>query len=102
MSTNFTITYNVISINYRDKEIDEELEKQKRKKRATTSGLGPLPAPSTDKKYNVCIDCSTFVLYIRICDFRRFNYILWSRIYLGQDTRLKSLGHFFQTIKYQI
>ncbi|XP_023942625.1 stromal membrane-associated protein 1 [Bicyclus anynana] len=35
-----------------DKEIDEELEKQKRKKRATTSGLGPLPAPSTDKKYN--------------------------------------------------
>ncbi|OWR44521.1 Stromal membrane-associated protein 1 [Danaus plexippus plexippus] len=35
-----------------DKEIDEELEKQKRKKRATTSGLGPLPAPSADKKYN--------------------------------------------------
>ncbi|CAB3249647.1 unnamed protein product [Arctia plantaginis] len=36
-----------------DKEIDEELEKQKRKKKATSSGLGPLPAPiSGDKKYN--------------------------------------------------
>ncbi|XP_041980475.1 stromal membrane-associated protein 1 [Aricia agestis] len=35
-----------------DKEIDEELEKQRRKKRATTSGLGPLPAPTGDKKYN--------------------------------------------------
>lgn len=47
----------VFFIIYRDKEIDEELEKQKRKKRATTSGLGPLPAPSTDKKYNVGIGC---------------------------------------------
>lgn len=36
-----------------DKEIDEEIERQKRKKKSTTSGLGPLPAPSTsDKKYN--------------------------------------------------
>ncbi|XP_075985209.1 stromal membrane-associated protein 2-like [Anticarsia gemmatalis] len=36
-----------------DKEIDEEIERQKRKKKSTTSGLGPLPAPTTsDKKYN--------------------------------------------------
>ncbi|VVC93438.1 unnamed protein product [Leptidea sinapis] len=35
-----------------DKEIDEELERQKRKKKASTSSLGPLPAPSVDKKYN--------------------------------------------------
>ncbi|KAJ0171439.1 hypothetical protein K1T71_012989 [Dendrolimus kikuchii] len=36
-----------------DKEIDEEMERQKRKKKTTASGLGPLPAPSSnDKKYN--------------------------------------------------
>ncbi|XP_049701575.2 stromal membrane-associated protein 1 [Helicoverpa armigera] len=36
-----------------DKEIDEEIERQKRKKKSTSSGLGPLPAPTTsDKKYN--------------------------------------------------
>ncbi|KAJ8710174.1 hypothetical protein PYW07_009540 [Mythimna separata] len=36
-----------------DKEIDEEIERQKRKKKSNTSGLGPLPAPTTsDKKYN--------------------------------------------------
>ncbi|CAG4938828.1 unnamed protein product [Colias eurytheme] len=35
-----------------DKEIDEEIERQKRKKKAATSTLGPLPAPSSDKKYN--------------------------------------------------
>ncbi|KPJ19704.1 Stromal membrane-associated protein 2 [Papilio machaon] len=36
-----------------DKEIDEELERQKRKKKSTTSTLGPLPAPTVgDKKYN--------------------------------------------------
>ncbi|XP_047506717.1 stromal membrane-associated protein 2 isoform X2 [Pieris napi] len=35
-----------------DKEIDEEIDRQKRKKKATTSSLGPLPAPSVDKKYN--------------------------------------------------
>ncbi|CAG9792990.1 unnamed protein product [Diatraea saccharalis] len=36
-----------------DKEIDEEMERQKRKKKTTTtSSLGPLPAPTNDKKYN--------------------------------------------------
>lgn len=36
-----------------DKEIDEEMEKQRRKKKSTSSGLGPLPAPTiSDKKYN--------------------------------------------------
>ncbi|CAG5055262.1 unnamed protein product [Parnassius apollo] len=36
-----------------DKEIDEEIERQKRKKKSTSSTLGPLPAPTVgDKKYN--------------------------------------------------
>ncbi|CAH2057127.1 unnamed protein product, partial [Iphiclides podalirius] len=36
-----------------DKEIDEEIERQKRKKKSASSTLGPLPAPTVgDKKYN--------------------------------------------------
>ncbi|KAG6449306.1 hypothetical protein O3G_MSEX005976 [Manduca sexta] len=36
-----------------DKEIDEEIERLKRKKKTTTSSLGPLPTPApSDKKYN--------------------------------------------------
>lgn len=36
-----------------DKEIDEEMDRQKRKKKSATSSLGPLPAPAVaDKKYN--------------------------------------------------
>ncbi|KAI5638355.1 putative GTPase activating protein for arf domain-containing protein [Phthorimaea operculella] len=35
-----------------DKEIDEEIEKQKRKKKSASSGLIPAPSTATDKKYN--------------------------------------------------